>query len=141
MADWLTFHTFATVATGLLAGGMVFFSFAFAPAVFRTLDADNAGRMIRAVFPLYYLLGLLLATVGAILAWPGSPVDGAVLGGVALVFAFARQILRPAIDASRARRQQDPAANTAFRRLHGISMLLNLAQTIAVLAVLVRLSA
>ncbi len=141
MFDWLSLPLLALVATGLLAGGMLFFSFIFAPMVFRTLDKENAGTLIRAVFPVYYLAGLLLALLGAIFAWPGSAADGALLGGVALIFALARQVLRPAIDAQRARRGEDPAAAAAFRRLHGLGMVLNLLQMIAVLVVLVRLSA
>ena len=140
MFDWLNLHLLAVVSAALLAGGMVFFSFVFAPLVFRTLDEENAGAMIRAVFPVYYLAGLLIAALGAIFAWPGSATDGALLGAVALVFALARQVLRPSIDAQRARRQTDPAAAAAFRRLHGLSMILNLLQMIAVLVVLVRLS-
>ena len=139
MFDWMSVDVLAVVATSLLAGGMVFFSFVLAPLVFRTLDEENAGRMIRAVFPVYYLAGLLLAAAGAVLAWPGSPVDGALLGAVALLFALARQVLRPAIDARRARRAEDPAAAAGFRRLHGLSLVVNLLQMIAVLAGLVRL--
>lgn len=138
MVDWLSLHSLAVVFAGLLAGGMLFFSFVFAPLVFRTLDKENAGALIRAVFPVYYLAGLLIALLGAVFAWPGSPTDGALLGAVALAFALARQVLRPAIDASRERRKDDPAAARGFRRLHGLSMILNLAQIIAVLTVLVR---
>lgn len=140
MFEWLSLHILAVVSAALLAGGMLFFSFVFAPLVFRTLDEENAGRMIRAVFPIYYLAGLLLAVLGAIFAWPGSATDGTLLGAVALIFALARQVLRPAIDAQRTRRREDSAAAAAFRRLHGLSMVLNLLQMIAVLVVLVRLS-
>ncbi len=140
MLGWLSLHLLAVVSAALLAGGMLFFSFIFAPLVFRSLDQENAGVLIRAVFPVYYLAGLLIALLGAIFAWPGSATDGALLGAVALVFALARQVLRPAIDAQRARRDEDPAAAAAFRRLHGFSMVLNLLQMIAVLVVLVRLA-
>ena len=140
MFDWLSLHLLAVVSTALLAGGMLFFSFIFAPLVFRTLDPENAGTLIRAVFPVYYLAGFLIAVLGAIFAWPASAADGALLGAVALVFALARQVLRPAIDAQRARRSLDPSAAAIFRRLHGVSMVLNLLQMIAVLVVLVRLS-
>ena len=125
MPEWQSLQSIATVATALLAGGMVFFSFVFAPLVFKTLDTDNAGRMVRAVFPVYYLLGLLLSALAAVFFWPASPTDGAVMGAVAVVFALARQLLRPAIDASRERRKEDPAAAKGFRRLHGLSMILN----------------
>ena len=138
MPEWQSLQSIATVATALLAGGMVFFSFVFAPLVFKTLDEDNAGRMVRAVFPVYYLLGLLLSALAAVFFWPASPTDGAVMGAVAVVFALARQLLRPAIDARRERRKEDPAAAKGFRRLHGLSMILNLAQIIAVLTILVR---
>jgi uncharacterized membrane protein len=37
-------------------GEVVFFSFVAAPAAFRTLPTPEAGRVVGAIFPLYYAL-------------------------------------------------------------------------------------
>ena len=53
---------------GALAGSMLFFAFTVAPSVFRTLSAEQAGLFLRAFFPTYYLWGLIVALIAAVLA-------------------------------------------------------------------------
>src|SRR5210317_236709 len=44
----------------LVIGIMLFFSFVVAPLTFKVLPPDNAGVFIRAIFPYYYLVNLLI---------------------------------------------------------------------------------
>jgi len=137
----MTLQILAAVATGLLAGGMTFFSFVFAPLVFKKLPAETAGAFIAAVFPVYYAAGLALSALAAGLAAAPAPGEAALLAAVAVLFAVARFGLMPAIEARRdASRAGEPAARAIFRRLHGISMVVNLVQMIAAIAVLGLLS-
>ena len=39
-------------------GMMIFFSFVLAPMIFKILDAENAGKFVRKIFPYYYNVNL-----------------------------------------------------------------------------------
>ena len=39
-------------------GMMIFFSFVLAPMIFKILDAENAGKFVRKIFPYYYFVNL-----------------------------------------------------------------------------------
>ena len=134
MFDWFSLTLLAAVATAILLGGMVYFAGVFAPVVFRNLPADVAGGLIRRVFPVYYLVGLVLAALAGVVALPGRPVEGAVLLAVAVGFLFARQVLMPRINAAR-----DSGADARFSRLHRFSVAINMVQLLAAAVVLVTL--
>ena len=121
---------------GGLVGGMLFFALAVAPTVFRALPGDAAGKLLRALFPRYYLWGLVvavLATLLALFAEAGAVVI-VICALVTVLFVFTRQQLLPAISRARDARGGDPQAERRFRRLHGSSMLINLAQMLLLLA-------
>src|SRR5580692_11768647 len=42
-------------------GSIVFFSFAVAPTVFKTLKPEDAAALIRRIFSKYYLIGIICA--------------------------------------------------------------------------------
>ena len=50
-------------------GAMLFFSAAVAPTVFKVLPEDHAGAFLRAVFPRYFLINGLAATVAGLVAF------------------------------------------------------------------------
>lgn len=131
----------AGLALALTFGGMTFFSAVMAPLIFTRLPSEAAGAFIREVFPWYYLsmgatslfaLLMLLPGIGQGLIWP------ALFTGVALLgFVFARQILMPMINRARdASLAGDPIAGQRFKRLHGLSVMINGIQWLAVLAAL-----
>jgi hypothetical protein len=141
MNELVSLEVLAGLALSLTFGGMTFFSAVMAPLVFTKLPFDTAGAFIREVFPWYYLsmggsslaaLLLLLPGIGEGLAWPAA------LAGLALAgFLLARQWLMPTINRARdAQVQGDPAAGERFRRLHGLSVLINGVQWLAVLVAL-----
>ncbi len=129
----------ALLLVSTLFGGMMLYSFGFAPMVFRAMPPDEAGRFIRAVFPWYYLFVIGVAGLGGaiLLFWDSR--SGALMIAIAVVAIYARQALMPQINAARdARSRGDLDAKGRFGRLHGISVALNFAQLIAAGYVLYR---
>lgn len=121
--------TTAAFLASLALGGMVFFTFVIAPLVHRRLPAEHAGPFIREAFSIYYPVMAVLTGIAALTIPPFWPAAG--LGLVAIGFVLAHLLLRPEVNGLAERRAAgDAAAGAAFKRLHGISMLLNLAQMV-----------
>jgi hypothetical protein len=128
------------VAVATLFGSMAFFSLVVAPLVFVTLEAPTAGRLIRALFPWYYLTIVLLSLLAAGVLAPSRPVDASLAGLMALAALSARQILMPRINHYRDRMVGGaPGAETTFARLHRLSVWVNAAQLGLAFIILVRL--
>ena len=68
------------LAIAVLVGKVVFLSFVTAPVLARTLDSDSFAKVVRQLFPRYYVLGMLAATIG----WVTITCLG-ILGGFGLV--------------------------------------------------------
>lgn len=128
----------ALYATAILLGTMLFFSFIVTPVAFKALEGDNVSKYLRALFPLYYLVIIICGAVGALtLALSENPMPASLLTAVAGLALLMRQFMLPRLDALRAGRAAgEPAATRQFKRLHGLSMVVNLAQIVAVLVVL-----
>ncbi len=129
----------ALLLVSTLFGGMMLYSFGFAPMVFSALPAEDAGRFIRAAFPWYYLFVIVTAGFsGAILLLSNSR-SGALALAIAAAAIYARQVLMPRINAARDEQLQGNAeAKGRFGRLHGLSVVLNFVQLIAAGYVLYR---
>ena len=118
-------------------GAIIFFSFFTAPVVFGRLPVHDAGKVISAIFPRYYLLGYVAGTVALVLAFYLMAARGprawwsATIA--ALVFAlgctlYAGMVVRPRIDAIRTVVEQpnpDPVQKADFDRMHQLSVTLN----------------
>jgi hypothetical protein len=125
---------------GALAGSMVFFGAVVAPLVFRVLPADAAGTFLRAFFPAYYIWGMALASVAALVAVFADPPSAALCIAVGVLFVFVRQWLVPRINRARdASLAGDADAGKRFERMHRLSVAINMMQLVALLAVAVRL--
>ena len=111
----------AILATALLFGGMVLYSFGFAAFLFTALPPDMAGPTIRRAFPLFYLFVLGVASIAAVLLWPFDPLAAGLLALIAATTLPTRQILMPAIN-----RATDTGAKARFNRLHGLSVAVTL---------------
>ena len=48
-------------------GMMIFFSFILAPIIFKILDAENAGKFVRKIFPYYYFVNIIFLSIAVIL--------------------------------------------------------------------------
>lgn len=130
-------HALGIVAASFLLGSMVFFAAVTAPAVFAFLPEDQRGPFLRGVFPRYYAWGIVVSAIAAALAVPADTLSAAVLAGVAVAFLAVRQVVVPRINRARdARAAGDQAAAGDFARLHRLSMFINLAQMLALIAVI-----
>ena len=126
----------ALLVVAALFGGMLFYSFGFAPFLFRTLKPETAGKLLRRAFPVYYLLTIVAAALGMLLVWlAGDGLSAVLLGLTALGAVAARQGLMPAINAAR---DAGDALAGRFKALHGASMAINMVQLALVAWVLVR---
>ncbi|MBN2758909.1 MAG: DUF4149 domain-containing protein [Rhodobacteraceae bacterium] len=112
----------ALLATALLFGGMVLYSFGFAAFLFTALPAEMAGKTIRRAFPHFYLFVMGAAGLAALLTWPNDALSALILALIAATTLPTRQILMPAINAA-----TDAGAKARFNLLHGLSVGVTLA--------------
>jgi len=127
----------ALFALALLLGGMVFFAALVAPLVFRVLPGEPGTRLIRAIFPRYYLWVASCAGAAAVALFPLSKPDAGVMAVVAGLAVWLRQMLMPRVNALSDRaRAGDEEARRAFVRDHRFSVAANLLQMVAAAAVL-----
>jgi len=127
------------ITLGLWVGSIIFFSFVIAPTVFRTLKPEDAARLQRALFPKYYLVGVICAGMGigcvgmlvmqrAFGKWPGllSLFLLAVMGATDL---WLRQSVVTHMAEIREQRaaakEPDPALEAEWKSLHRLSVQLN----------------
>ena len=128
------------LALSLWVGGIALFTFVVTPVIFRTQGKDAAGKIVGALFPLYFRYGLALAAT-ALLArvFAGEAFHGArqLVGTLLIVSALLltgyqayglaprmEQVKRSVVSYE-ATPPEDPARKE-FSRLHGISMVVNL---------------
>ncbi|MEM6712843.1 MAG: DUF4149 domain-containing protein [Pseudomonadota bacterium] len=122
--------------TALTVGAMAYFGAGVAPVVFRTLGEEKAGPVVRAMFPVYYLVLGITTLLAAIPAFLVNVAAGIVLIVVAGGFAFARQIMMPRINALRDEMNRgSTVATSAFDALHSWSVRMNMLQLIILLIV------
>jgi len=129
--------TIYLAALGCWLGGIVFFSFFTAPAVFTVLPRPEAGQLISAIFPRYYMLGYIVGTISLVLAiyftavrvpriwWTGTTVAIAIALGITF---YAGTVILPRADAIRTINEDpnpDPIKKAEFDKLHRTSVILN----------------
>ncbi|MFW5655793.1 MAG: DUF4149 domain-containing protein [Roseicyclus sp.] len=113
----------ALILTALLFGGMTFYSFGFAPVLFRQLPMDRVRPLLRGTFPYYYLAVIALGTLAMAVSFATDVLAGALLGAIVVSTLYARQILMHRINAA-----TDRGDKAAFARLHGLSVAIQIAQ-------------
>lgn len=130
MPEILSLFGLFSIAT--LLGGMLFFPLVVAPTVFKSLDAERAGRFLRELFPAYYGFIIVLSGIALICVY-NQPI---LAGGFAVVLAstlLVRQMLVPAINTWRD--QELAGADGAAKKFalgHRISVIINMAQLVFV---------
>lgn len=123
-----------TVFAGLALGGMVMFAAVVAPQIFMKLDAANAAKIIRAIFPIYYLYVIATAGFGALAILTIDFRAAVGLGIAALCALYARQSLMPRINGAKDQANDgDEEAQKRFDALHKQSVRLNAAGLLGVL--------
>lgn len=119
-------HTIGFIASSLAFGGMVFFSAVVAPAAFTKLDEDNAAKLIRGIFPWYYLYVIITSGLGALTMLTIVPWAAAGLALAALGAFISRQGLMPRINGARDQAKDgDAEAQARFEKLHKLSVQIN----------------
>ena len=115
-------------------GMMIFFSFVLAPMIFKILDPENAGKFVRKIFPYYYFVNLVFLSVAVVLFFIISSFSINFYITLALVFSFvfAQFILMPLIN-----RLKDNNQEKKFKYAHGFSVVINFAQMILLIYLLI----
>ena len=136
----LAIDSLALVAISGLWGGMMFFAFVYAPLVFFCLMRARPGSLfVRFFRSTTWLCHQRCCRRRAALGSTHAQADIAALALVCVDLSLGRHSCRssiaPAMRACLAAR-----AGRHFKRLHGLSVLINAVQLVAVLVVLVRLS-
>ena len=118
----------------LVLGIMLFFSFILAPMIFKVLPPDNAGVFIRAIFPYYYLVNLLILSSVTIfyVYYSTFVLDFYLVLISALLFFFNLVYLMPKIN-----KFKDDRNEKAFKVSHFTSVVINFAQLIMLGVVLI----
>lgn len=115
--------TFALLMTAMLFGGMTFFSFGFAPVLFKQLPMDKVRPLLRGTFPYYYLAVIGMSAVATASAMVVSGRATIALSVILVSTIYARQILMSQINAA-----TDRDDKIMFKRLHGLSVVIQLVQ-------------
>ncbi|MEO1307383.1 MAG: DUF4149 domain-containing protein [Pseudomonadota bacterium] len=113
----------ALLFVATLFGGMTFFSFGFAPVLFKQLPMAQVRPLLRGTFPYYYLAVIVLSAVTALATVMVSMAAAALVGAICLSTVYARQVLMQQINAATDRDDQ-----SMFKRLHGLSVAIQLVQ-------------
>ena len=115
-------------------GMMIFFSFVLAPMIFKILDAENAGKFVRKIFPYYYFVNLIFLSIAAILFFLVSTLnkDLYIILLIVMSFIFAQFILMPLIN-----KLKDNNQEKKFKYAHGLSVVINFVQMICLVYLLI----
>ena len=118
----------------LVIGIMLFFSFVVAPLTFKVLAPDNAGVYIRAIFPYYYLVNLIICgTISSFYIYTKTfTLDFYLITSVTLLFAFSLFILMPMIN-----KFEDEKNESKFKYSHLLSVIINFIQLISLGIILI----
>ena len=111
-------------------GAMLFFSFVIAPVTFKVLDANNASKFVRKIFPHYYLINLIILSVAVLLLLYISSVnlDFYITLFITILFAFSLFILMPLIN-----KLKDNKEKRKFQYSHILSVIINFIQIIGLI--------
>jgi uncharacterized membrane protein len=135
--SWFSFYNFIL---SLWVGGMVLFTFVVTPVIFKSYPRDQAGEIVGRLFPGYFLYNLDLAALVLVLFFLVANYQSRLAYLISLACVVTALLINLFIvfklhpDAVRVKQQvtsferesPDSPARTAFRRLHGISAVLNL---------------
>ena len=124
--------------TTALLSIMIFYSFGIAFNVHKTLDKENAGKLLRKLFPLYFLWGIIISIfVEIIFLYQGTSIKALLMAIVAIGFLYSRQVLVPLLNKNRdLANQGDEEAKKFFGSLHLRSVSINIIQMVLLVVIL-----
>ena len=119
--------------TSIILGMMMFFSFAVAPTTFKLLDEKNARSFIRGIFPIYYILNLIISLLAILIfIYIGDfSLNFYLMSSVGLMFIFSNFVLMPLIN-----KYRDNGQERKFKISHFLSVLINFVQIILLIVIL-----
>ena len=117
---------------------MIFYSFGIAFNVHRTLDKENAGKLLRKLFPLYFLWGIIISILAEIiLLYQGLSLKALFMAIVAIGFLYSRQVLVPLLNKNRDMANEgNSEAKKIFGSLHFRSVSINIIQMLLLITIL-----
>ena len=132
-------ETLALYVVAATLGAMLFFAVGVAPTVFQALPIQEAGLFLRKLFPRYYLALIVGSGVAGGLWISSAPLAAAVCWLIALSTLWIRQSLVPRINQLRdAELAGDATAGVRFATLHRVSVIINMVQLLAWVALLLK---
>ena len=136
----LSWFSFYTLILALWVGGIALFTFILTPVIFKSYPRDLAGEIVGRLFPGYFLYNLVLAALVLVLFFVVANDQSrlayrlslacavtALLINLFIVFRLHPETVRIKQQVTSFERESpDSPARKQFRRLHGVSAVLNL---------------
>jgi hypothetical protein len=136
----LSWYSFYTVILALWVGGIALFTFIVTPVIFKSYPRDQAGEIVGRLFPTYFLYNLILAALALVLFFIVANDQSKLAYRLSLVCVVIALLINLFIVfklhpdtvmikqqvTSFERESPDSPARKQFRKLHGISAVLNL---------------
>ena len=125
------------LVSGLLAI-MICYSFGIAINVHRTLDKENAGKLLRKLFPIYFLWGIVISiTAEIIYLLEGLNTQAFIMAIIVIGYLYSRQTLVPKLNKNRdLANEGDEKSKKIFNSLHFQSVAINLIQMLLLALIL-----
>tara|TARA_Y100000996_G_scaffold373101_1_gene322409 strand:- start:188 stop:571 length:384 start_codon:yes stop_codon:yes gene_type:complete len=112
---------FIELLSGVISGMILFQTAIVAPVVFTTLDAENASKFLRKIFPRFFMVIFILGIIALIVSSVFLSIQGIVIAAVTAISMIISYLVVPATNKAR-----DKDRHTAFRRLHTLTVVLTL---------------
>lgn len=118
---------------------MLFYSLVIAVNVHKTLDRENAGKLLRVLFPSYFLTTAILSFTALVF----SLIEKNFISTILLLLIFlgsiiSRQYLVPRINKERdLQLSGDETSKKNFAKLHGLSVSINIIQIIILVIIII----
>ena len=111
------------LCAGVVIGVIILQTMVFAPTIFTTIEPAPAGKLLRALFPKFFRLLMLLGVITLVAVWFDASASPAqyVMAGLTFALALLCASLVPATN-----RATDEGAKGRFKLLHTISVVLTL---------------
>ena len=110
---------FIQLLSGVISGMILFQTAIVAPVVFTTLDAENASKFLRKIFPRFFLVILILGLSALVVSSVFWSIQGIGIAAVTAISMIISYLVVPATNKAR-----DEDRSTAFRRLHTLTVVL-----------------
>ena len=112
---------FIEILSGVISGMILFQTAIVAPVVFTTLDAENASKFLRKIFPRFFMVIFILGISALMVSSVILSIQGIIIAAITAISMFISYLVVPATNKAR-----DEERSTAFRRLHTLTVVLTL---------------